>query len=405
MKLIERKRYMNKLRQLRDVDVIKVVVGARRCGKSVLLQMFRDELRASGVTDHQITYVNFEEPELVPSGQNWRSIYDQVIAKLSPSQSNYVFFDEIQAVPDFERLVDGLQAKPNVDIYITGSNAWFLSSQLATLLSGRYVDIRLLPFSFAEYVSMYDDNPSISHEQLFQNYMNYGAFPVVADLVHSNNLDVVNDYLMGIFNTVMVKDVATRQGTSNTQTATNIIRYMLDNIGNITSSNAIADTMIADHQAVSRPTVANYLDALADAFLLYPVDRFDVKGKKLLTNLAKYYAVDTGLRRAVLGSRASTDVGRMLENIVYLELLRRERTVRVGRIGNKEIDFAVINQAGNTEYYQVAYSVRDESTLQRELGSLRGIDDNPKYLITMDPEERNFDGIQQVNAVKWLLAS
>lgn len=398
---IRREIYLEKLHRLRDEHIIKVVVGVRRCGKSTMLEMFKDELSASGVSDRQITFINFEEPETITAAYEWRKVYDEIRAKLQPDRMNYIFLDEVQAVDEWEKMVDGLYAKKNVDLYVTGSNAWFLSSELATLLSGRYIEIRMLPFSFAEYAGAYD-NPN--YERLFQDYMAYGSFPQAAKFVKSGKTDLVNDYLTGIFNTVMVKDVMTRRGATGAKTAINIMRFMLDNIGNITSPKNISDTMTADNQAVSRPTVANYLSALAESCLLYPVERFDVKGKKLLQNLEKYYAVDTGLRKAVLGSKAEVDTGRILENIVFLELLRRENVVRIGRAGEKEIDFVVADKAGRTAYYQVALSVRDEKTLERELSSLRGIDDNAKYLLTLDPEERNFDGIRQVNAIKWLLS-
>ncbi|MDR3305603.1 MAG: ATP-binding protein [Clostridiales Family XIII bacterium] len=398
---IKRERYMKKLRELRDEHIIKVIVGVRRCGKSILLEMFRDELSASGVNEKQLTYINFEEPENIDAKTyTWRDVYDRIRGKLQADKMNYVFLDEVQNVPDFERMVDGLYAKKNVDLYVTGSNARFMSSRIATLLSGRHIEIKMLPFSFAEYVSAYE-NPNA--EQLFQDYLNYGAFPQAADFVKNHKAGLVNDYLTGIYNTVVIKDVMTRQGVSNTKTAANIMRFMLDNIGNMTSPKGISDTMTADNQAVSRPTVVNYLTALAESFLIYPVMRFDVKGKKLLQNYEKYYTVDAGLRKVVLGSKANADMGRVLENIVYLELLRRENIVRVGRAGEKEIDFVIVDTNGNTSYYQVALTVREEKTLERELSSLRGIDDSPKYLLTLDPEERNFDGIRQINAIKWLL--
>ncbi|MCL2085656.1 ATP-binding protein [Candidatus Saccharibacteria bacterium] len=394
---------MQRLRQLRDEYVIKVLVGVRRSGKSTVLEMFRDELLDEGVEEKQITFINFEEPErLEAETYDWRIIYNEIVARLVSDRMNYIFLDEVQNVPEFERMVNGLHAKKNVDLYITGSNAWFLSSEIATLLSGRYIEIKMLPFSFKEYTEMLSGSGK-SEERLFQDYMTYGSFPQVAKFLRDGKSEQVSDYLSGIFNTVMVKDVMTRQGVSNVKTATNLMRFMLDNIGNITSPKSISDTMTSDNQAVSHPTVTSYLTALTESYLLYEAERFDIKGKKLLRNLEKYYTVDTGLRYAVLGARANVDTGRILENIIYLELLRRENAVRVGRAGEKEIDFAVVDTAGLTSYYQVALSVRDENTLERELGSLRGIDDNPKYLITLDPEERNFDGIAQTNAIKWLL--
>ncbi|MDR1067660.1 MAG: ATP-binding protein [Clostridiales Family XIII bacterium] len=398
--MIKRETYMKKLRALRDEHVIKVVTGVRRSGKSTVLEMFKDELLASKVSRNQIIFINFEEPEAIEAEYEWRKVYDQIRSRLLSDKMNYIFLDEVQNVPEFEKMVDGLHAKKNTDIYLTGSNARFLSSELATLLSGRYIEIKMLPFSFKEYVSAYNDPDTT---QLFQDYMSYGSFPQIASFVKNAKTDVTSDYLTGIFNTVMIKDVMTRRGMSNVRTAENIMRFMLDNIGNFTSPKSISDTMISDNQAVSRPTVVNYLSALTESFLLYPASRYDIKGKKLLQNLEKYYAVDTGLRRAVLGAKAEVDTGRILENIVYLELLRRENVVRIGRTGEKEVDFVTTGKDGATSYYQTALSVRDETTLERELASLRGIDDNAKYLLTLDPEERNFDGIRQINAIKWLL--
>jgi predicted AAA+ superfamily ATPase len=386
---------------LKDEHIIKVIVGVRRCGKSTLLEMFRDELLGSGVMKDQLVFLNFEEPENLGDAEDWRGIYDRILTGLAPDRMNYIFLDEVQAVSGFERMVDGLYVKKNVDLYITGSNARFLSSELATLLSGRYIEIQMLPFSFAEFVSAFDRTKR--PDDLFWDYMNYGSFPQAADFLASGKVAAVNDYLTGIFNTVLIKDAMARQGVGNVKTASNIVRFAFDNIGNITSPKSISDAMTSNGQAVSRPTVTNYLSALSESYLLYPVERYDVKGKKLLQNLEKYYTVDTGVRKALLGAKADRDIGRVLENIVYLELLRRENVVRTGRTGSREVDFVTTGKSGDTAYYQVAYTVRDEKTLERELASLQTGDSNPKFLLTMDPEERNFDGIRQINAVKWLL--
>ena len=398
--IIKREQYLSKLRKLRDVHVIKVLTGVRRCGKSTVLTMFRDELIESGVDSSRIVAMNFESPESNINANDWRKSYEMIASQLQPGGMNYVFLDEVQTIDQWERMVDGLFVRENVDLYVTGSNAWFLSSDIATVLSGRYIEVKLLPFSFAEYVDMQGGN---NYEQLLQDYMNYGSFPQVAKLVKDDKADLVSDYLTGVLNTVMIKDVMTRSGVGDAAAVTRVMMFMLDSIGNITSSQSIANVLSANYGAISRPTVSNYLNAFANSFLLYPVGRYDVKGKKLLQNLEKYYAVDTGLRKVALGARAMVDTGRVLENVVYLELLRRKKTVRIGRSDDKEIDFVTLDDNGLTEYYQVSLTVRDENTLRRELSSLRGIDDNPKYLITLDPEERDFDGIRQVNAIKWLL--
>ncbi|MBQ9019830.1 ATP-binding protein [Candidatus Saccharibacteria bacterium] len=398
---IKREHYLEKLRALKDEHIIKVVTGVRRCGKSVLLETFRDELLRKKVKRRQITYLNFEDPENTDI-LDWREVYQRINDNLLSDQMNYIFLDEVQNIPEFERMVDGLFVKKNVDLYITGSNAYFLSSEIATILSGRYIEIRVLPYSFSEYkeARMLGVEKAYTDEALFEEYVNYGSFPQVADFIRENKQRLINDYLTGIMNTVMIKDVNSRTSTTSPRTATNIMRFMLGNIGNLVSPNNIADTMTADHQAVSRPTVANYLAALSESFLLYPVERFDIRGKKLLRNYGKYYTVDLGLRRTVLGNSFNTDRGMMLENLVYLELLRRGNTVRIGRAGEQEVDFIAIDENGDTSYYQVAYTVREEKTLERELASLRQINDNnPKYLITMDVEKRDYDGIRQVNAL------
>jgi predicted AAA+ superfamily ATPase len=399
--MVKREQYLKKLRLLKDEQIIKVIVGVRRCGKSTLLEMFRDELVDGGTERNRITFLNFEEPEKVGNANDWREIYDRILGGLLPDRMNYIFLDEVQLVPGFEKMVDGLHVKKNVDLYITGSNARFLSSELATLLSGRYVEIRMLPFSFAEFASAFGE---AGHpDDLFQDYVNYGSFPKVADFLVEGKTEIIHDYLTGIFNTVLIKDVMLRRGAGNVRTVTNITRFMLDNIGNISSPKNISDAMTSNNQTVSRPTVTACLSALQEGYLLYPIRRYDVKGKNLLQNSEKYYTVDVGIRRTVLGANANRDSGRILENIVCLELLRREHVVRIGRAGNKEVDFVTQDKSGDTAYFQVAYTVRDENTLERELASLKIADNHPKYLITMDPEERNLEGVRQVNAVKWLL--
>ena len=393
---------MEKLRELRNQQIIKLIVGVRGCGKSSILEMLRSELLESCADHRQVRLINFEELKKAGIEHQWRPVYDRIVANLLPDKMNYILLDEVQNVSQFEKMLDGLCIKKNVDIYATGSNIWFLSSNIATLLSGRYVEIQTLPLSFKEYLEICGSADNTDIERLFQSYTCFGAFPKVAKLVNENNAALVSDYLTGLYNTAMVKDVMAHASLSNARAATNIMSFMLDNIGRVHSPKSISEALTAGHQAVSRPTVASYLDTLAQAFLLYPVERYDIKAQRTLQNLEKYYAVDVGLIAAVLGARAETDSNRILENIVYLELLRRENIVQVGRLGEKEIGFVVTDTKGQTIYCQVAQSAHDDK-LHHELALLRKIDSDAKYLLTLDQGEQDFDGIQQVNVINWLL--
>jgi len=400
--MIKREQYISKLRQLKDTHLIKVISGVRRSGKSTLLEIFRDELLDHGTSQKQITFINFENPEYTDKIADYMDIYRKINQSLVKNKMNYIFLDEIQNVPNFEKLVDGLFIKKNVDLYITGSNAYFLSGELATLLTGRNFEIKILPLSFAEYVSAFRDKSRL--DLIFQNYLDYGAFPQTIDLF---NIDpsLVREYLLGIYNTILLKDVIARKGVNDREILEHVAQFLLNNIGNFTNPKSISDYMGSNYRKVAPQTIDNNLSALSDSFLFYSVNRYDIKGKMYLQTQQKYYTIDTGLRSAVLGNQANIDRGHILENIVFLELLRRGGQVWIGRTKDgKEVDFVVKNSKGETEYYQVAETIREEKIKNRELSALNNIDDNNrKYIITLDPEKNNFNGIEQINAIDWLL--
>lgn len=402
--MVQREQYLSTLRKLKDKNLIKVLTGVRRCGKSTLLTMFRDELLTDGVETRQIQTFNFElidTPELL----NWQTLHDTIVASLIPDKQNYLFLDEIQNVVNFEKVLDSLYARPNTDIYITGSNAYFLSSDLATLLSGRQFEIKVLPYSFAEYIEALND-PSINRAEMFAQYLQNGGFPQSVELFNSSeNIGV--DYLSGIFSTVVLKDIITREKMPNDAEALrNILRFTFDNVGSLLSPKKIADYMASNYRNISNKTVEQFLSASVDSFVLYSADRFDIKGKELLQTQQKYYLVDTGLRRVLLGRDAQFDTGRALENVIYLELLRRGYQVWIGRTkSGKEVDFVARTPSGVLEYYQVTETMIGQETRERELSSLMNIDDhNQKFVITLDPGSNSYNGISQQNAIDWLLA-
>ena len=403
--MIQRDFYMQKLRTLRDKNLIKVATGIRRAGKSTLLQMFRQELIDGGVAAEATRYINFEDPAFYRP-DDWRGIYDDILAQLVPGTKNYVFLDELQNIKEFERLADGLFVHPDIDLYITGSNAYFMSSDLATLLSGRYIEIRVLPLSFAEYDAFFADDTTLNRREKFDRYLRLGGFPEVANLIKDGLDGQVPDYLNAVYNTVVEKDIMTRYNFSPNPVFDNVLRFTLDSIGNLVSPSNIRNVVNSDRRSakqVSIERIDNYLQAFTGGFILSEAKRFDVKGKNLLKSLSKYYVVDTGLRNNLLGKDAQ-DNGHLLENIVYLELIRRGNRVFVGKVDNKEVDFVVQTLEGYTEYYQVTETMLGEQTRARELASLRKINDhNPKYIITNDPGDTSYDGIRQVNVIDWLL--
>ncbi|KFI96892.1 ATP-binding protein [Bifidobacterium stellenboschense] len=395
--MIERPAYMDWLERWRDKDVIKVITGLRRCGKSTVLRLFRERLLAKGVAPNRIIAINFESlEEDYPTEA--KPLYDYIVSRLAPGVVNYVFLDEIQHVHEFERTADGLYVRDDVDLYLTGSNADLLSSELATRLTGRYVELRMLPLSFKEYRSTRPQ--SESPEQSFNRYLLYGGLPYAATLEHDQD---IADYLGGVFNTILVKDIAQRHPRIDTIAFDEVASFLADNVGNITSIKGIADAMKQTHRGISPTTVGEYIVALRENYLLFRADRYDIKGKSYLKTLEKYYLGDPGFRFWFLG-KTGGDLGHRIENVIYLELLRRYRTVHIGKVGTTEVDFYTPDPQGD-RYYQVSLSVMDESTLSRELRPLQSINDNhPKTLLTMDRiGNGNHAGIKQINIIDWLL--
>lgn len=397
--MINREEYLNELIRWKDKDLIKVVTGIRRCGKSTLFDLFIDYLKMSGVKSNQIIYINLEDADY--DFKDYKELYHFINEKIISENNFYVFLDEVQNVPGFQRAVDSLYIKKNVDVYITGSNAYLLSGELATLLSGRYIEIKMLPLSFKEYVSAFDNN---NYQQLFLDYMRNGGMPGNINILKSNVNDL-DKYLDGIFSTIVYKDIMARNNITDKLLLESVIKYIFDSIGSPISIKKISDTLTSKGISTSNHTVENYITALLESFLVYKAERFDVKGKNLLARDYKYYVVDSGLRSYLLGKKADSDMGHILENIVYLELLRRGYKVYVGKVDDLEVDFVAENRDG-LRYYQVALTVRDEKVLERELRSLQKTGDHyPKTLLTLDMDlETDYDGIRKVNVVDWLLS-
>ena len=398
--MIQRTEYLDNLIALRDKQVIKVVTGVRRCGKSTLFELYIDYLKQTGVDDNQIISINLEDLDN-NNLLDYMALYNNVASRLISDKKNYIFIDEVQKCNGFEKAVDSLFIKKNCDVYITGSNAYLLSGELATLLSGRYVQIDMLPFSFKEYYEATRDNGKTKKE-LFECYLKYGSFPYVAFL--EVNDKVTNQYIEGIYNTILLKDVATREKINDVTVLENILKTLASSIGSPISTKKISDTLISSGRKISPNTVEVYLRALTDSYILYKADRYDIKGRQYLKTLGKYYFVDSGIRNHIINQSAK-DLGHLLENVVYLELLRRKNRVNIGKMAEKEVDFvaAGINEI---EYYQVSASVLDEKTLERELVPLQEIKDNyPKTLLTLDDigNGANYEGIKQINVIDWLL--
>lgn len=396
--MIERTQYLEELKRWKDKDLIKVITGIRRCGKSTLFQLFIDYLKSIGISDEQIISINLEDADY--NFEDYKQLYDYIKEKIDSKKQYYVFLDEVQNVPMFQKAVDSLYIKKNVDVYITGSNAYLLSGELATLLSGRYIEIKMLPLSFKEYVSAFDDN---NYQQLFLNYMKNGGMPGNISILKSNPNDL-DKYLDGIFSTIVYKDIMARNNINDKMLLESVLKFIFDSIGSPISTKKISDTLTSKGMSTSNHTVEKYITAFVESFLIYKAERFDVKGKNLLARDYKYYVVDQGLRSYLLGKKADSDMGHILENIVYLELLRRGYRVYVGKVDDLEVDFVAESRDG-LKYFQVALTVRDEKVLQRELRSLQKTGDHyPKYLLTLDMDlESDYDGITKINVVDWLL--
>lgn len=406
--MIQRKEYLDRLLGWKEEKVIKVITGIRRCGKSTLLEQFRDMLLEQGVQSEQIQFMNFEMMELEPLLEP-AALHKHILERLVPDKMNYIFLDEIQKVTDYEKVADSLYIRDNADIYITGSNAYLLSGELATLLSGRYVEINMLPLSFAEYCEARGGGDK---EALFAEYMRRGGFPYAALL--RDGEDKLDMYLEGIYNTIILKDIEERQkrreSDPNKRKITdlvmlkNISRFLAGSVGSPIAIKNIAAFITSTGRKVSENTVSDYTEALVEPYIFYPVERFDVAGKQLLKNNGKYYIVDLGIRRHLL-PRKNYDLGYSLENIIYFELIRRGYKVHIGKVGNTEVDF-VAQKNERYHYYQVTASMMEESTFEREIRPLRNIADNyRKTILTLDRfTPGDYEGIEVVNAVDWLLA-
>lgn len=392
--MVERQEYMQKLIKWKDRQVIKVVTGVRRCGKSTLLIMFQEYLKKNGIDAKQCISINFEDLRFEHL-KDYHQLYDYILERIDDLERWYIFLDEIQLVPDFQKVVDSLYLKDNIDIYITGSNAAMLSGELATMLSGRYVEISMLPLSFREYFQLIGGD----RREAFQSYYRKGGFPYAVQLSEE---ELRRDYLMGIYNTVLLKDIVERKRISDIPLLEGIIRFLADNIGNVVSVKKISDSLTSDGRKTTAVTVDSYIQGLKDAFILYEAGRYDIKGRQFLKSLEKYYFVDIGLRNMLLGEQ-TRDVGRILENIVFLELLRRGYRVSVGKLDSLEVDF-VAELGDERVYYQIAASILDPSTYEREIRPLKRIQDNyPKYILTLDELPLGEDGIRQMNIIEFLL--
>jgi uncharacterized protein len=400
-----RKEYIRKLLAYKDKDLIKVVSGLRRSGKSTLLELYSERLDKFGIGKKQIQFYNFELPENYV-GKNWDDIYLEIKKKLQVNKPNYIFLDEVQNIPLFEKLVDGLFATKNVDVYITGSNAFLLSGELATLLSGRYIEISILPFSFNEYLTARNidtGNNYLNYEALFFDYVNETSLPKGVEL-REDGFDKVYEYLEAIFTTIIEKDITQRYKINEKRAFENIVKFVASNIGNALSPNNISNTLKQDGQRIHRDTVERYLEYLVASFVFYKVNRFDLKGRKQLATQEKYYLVDMGLLNIFMGKDRTTDRGHILENIIYLELLRRGNKIWTGTSRNSEVDFVCKTKTGDIEYYQVAWQLISENTVEREFRALEKIKDNyPKYLLTTDGFTQSKRGVIHLNAFNWLL--
>jgi len=406
IKYINRKQYIDKLLSFKDKDLIKVVSGLRRSGKSTLFDIYLEQLHKMGIGKRQIQFYNFELPENYLN-KNWDDIYFDIKKKLQADKPNYIFLDEVQNIPLFEKLVDGLFATKNTDVYITGSNAFLLSSELATLLSGRYIEISILPFSFHEYLTarkIETSNKYLNYEALFFDYVNETSLPKGVEL-REGGYDKIYEYLEAIYTTIIEKDITQRYQINDKRAFSNVVKFVATNIGNALSPSNISKSLKQDGQSIHHSTVEKYLEYLTASFVFYKVNRFDLKGKKQLATQEKYYLVDAGLLNVLAGKERTTDRGHILENVVYLELLRRGYKIWTGTSRNSEVDFVCKTPTGDIEYYQIAWQLPNEKTVEREYGSLERINDNyPKYLLTTESFTPNRGGgVHHLNVFNWLV--
>ena len=393
--------YLNQLIQFKDKKLIKVITGLRRSGKSTLLSLFENHLITSGVDRNHIIRMNFESFEF-DEITNYKELHEYINKRiLDPNKRHYILLDEVQQVSSWERVINSFFVDANVDIFITGSNAYLLSSELSTLLSGRYVEIKMQPLSFKEYLEFLDSDKEMSLPEKFNQYLEYGGLPTIVELL--DNPDTIGPFLEGIYNTVLMKDVIERNGVRDAALLESILKFIAANIGSIVSTKKISDYLTSSGRKTTSDTIDNYLKMLENAFIIYKANRYDLKGKMFLKTLEKYYIVDIGIRNKLIGLR-NTDYGHVLENIVYLELLRRGYEVTIGKIGSLEVDF-VASKPNEKIYYQVSATIMDEKTRERELRPLESISDNyPKYILTMDQTVFNdYSGIRVKNIIDFLL--
>lgn len=393
--MINRQEYLDFLIKLKDKQIIKVVTGIRRCGKSTLLELYKEYLLQNGVLKEQILSYNFENPKNMKY-ENWKELFDEIDSKLLKDKMNYIFLDEIQIIDSFEKVVDGLFINKNVDLYITGSNSYMLSGELATFLTGRYMQIHMLPLSFKEY---YESTDKQNEMKIYQEYIEQGGLPYILNLDKDKTL--IRNYLDGVFNTVLKKDVISRNNIKDILILDSLISFIFDNIGQMVSTNKISNTLNANNRKNSVNTIESYLSNLIESYIIYKVSRYDIKGRDYLKTGDKYYVCDLGLRYYLLGE--VRDTGSILENIIFLELKRQGYEIFIGKWEDKEVDFVIKNEEG-IKYIQVSLSVREEKTLKRELEPLESIKDNyPKYIITLDYDTANYNGIKQISAIDFLL--
>ncbi|RQW05163.1 MAG: ATP-binding protein [Calditrichaeota bacterium] len=393
--------YLSRLLNFKDKPLIKVITGIRRCGKSTLLHLFCEHLRQNGINDSRIIQINFESFEF-DEIEDYKTLHNYIYEKMNaPEGKYYIVLDEVQRVQSWEKVVNALLVDTDADIYITGSNAYLLSSELSTLLSGRYVEIKMFPLSFREYLDFTEFGQNDDRDLFFDKYLEYGSLPAIVELMESP--DTIPPFLSGIYNTVLMKDVIERNRVRDAALLDSLLKFIAANIGNIVSTKKISDFLTSSGRKTTSDTIDNYLKMLESAYIIYRANRYDLKGKLFLKSLEKYYMVDNGIRNQLAGLR-NRDFGHVLENIVYIELLRRDYEVTIGKIGPLEVDFVAVKR-NKIEYFQVSVSIMNEETRKREVRSLQSISDNyPKFLLTMDRNiYDDFEGIRQKHIVDFLL--
>ena len=401
MQTILRSHYLDVLKVLKGKNLIKIATGVRRCGKSTLMSQFQDVLRAENEAV-SIIAINIDMPDFrFLAEKSWKDVYDFIVEHLKNNVTNYVFIDEVQNVKEFEKLLEGLYVHPNIDLYVTGSNAFLLSSELATLLTGRAYEIHVLPFSFAEFIRFTGKSNNL--DRAFAEYIGTGGFPEAVRLSADGNQFAL-DYMQMVFNNIFSNDISARRTIYSEESYLQVVNFLIDTIGSNVSATNIANTLKANKKPIDNKTVSKYIDSLVESYLFYRAKRYDIKGKQHLATQEKYYLVDLGFRNALLGKELQSDAGHLLENVIYLELKRRNYQIWIGKTNNLEVDFVVRNNEGFTQYIQVSQTVQNPDTLARELAPLNSISDHhEKLLITMDFDTGTYNGIKKINAIDWLI--